>query len=1374
MKKKNFFKLLTVGVLSLALGFASCNYVKETEFQDLCKRVDATELSIKEIQAALSGMSYVKSVVSGPESGQITVTDKNDAKTIITIGGGVGTTPTGMLIVKDGEWYIDNVATGMKVNEMMPRIVATPAPGHWEFPVLIDNKFVWTIIPNSEIAEAAEGATKEELAALADELENVNTELASVKERLETLGAGNNSSYAVHNPETDQWTLWIPNNAAGGELAQIVLPSSGTVLSPIDLVNLDFIPELFFNGEPAVDFWWFWGRNNLEGKQIDNADAILARQYLNSAIPPSHWTPYGGSWHNLNSRVGEPDAQDWDTEEFKILWEPAITVGETKVPVDGLSSTEKLQYRYSPSEALVGQADINSFAWDFVNRYAEFMTRATGDSNDLLTIVGGPTLDTKGSLYLDVVAKRSASKRSKAEEPTIDDLLAPYIEDDKYAVDIVALRATETEETLSEYTQVLFEDNRAYIGDPLKLLTAGNITNAGKPYLPSEVGPDFAALPGKLSDVKSKADKFRWDYFVDVMALKYTRYADYDHAVYLPVRVGSGSQPSPEQTFNLKDYVFASAWDAGYDWRTTTAYNPAMIRTNDTSKDAGIKTANDQRSLLSDLNVSDYEYRFEEVTYYSREMFDPQDVNDPTSQSKYVTLELDKGTYSTTGKVSFGEPGTGISYGAALIGRTPIFKVELWKKNAAATDRPLARHFIKFKILDYIAEVEPIVVPNVEIPYLDLYNYDTEGLTPATTPKPGVPNTWTRWMLNGGALTPYLNNNYTDEERQAVAPDTSATIEGKYKDPAYVSELVVKWEDWNEYVYNKLGITHDQFTTNYYADQPILTYEGGYVDASGNVVISDEGNILDNHYKTVKDAATDEERALYPESGLLPDKGVVFYDVDVDNPGTGTVMYGVKVHPQTRFGAHTWTVTIRPKNANSIYKPIVIKYNFNITKPAQPELVQAYAANDRIYTVNGKMFGLSANQKFKMAATLWEAFNTNPQSQAFLSDVVDMIVPITAASNPFIEDEKGNPVVTPITGYQLHSFAYSFSGYTAANDNDAQAAMPSPYETTYTNSPVNDVTFKTPVPFAWADETKADPKTSTLYDWVGHYQKWHNEQTDVDAAPTGIIDPVRTPSNPYNATGQATRPDLGTINKVHNFRYQDIKLLVPISEESWTYDVVFRSTYENMESMDVTFKVRFNNPLTVSLTDFVLETSAEPQLDRLLSHLTVGWKNGTATDNIWDPAGTAGTVNGYPGTPGAKYNTYVSNGNPSTNSYDVHPYNEWLWSFRNKDKMPYISGEDRLWLTSAPYDALHYGYQSAQHTDYVSLPDAIDTAAATGLFWQNQGGMLLEDITGGNVQVTVQAGYPPYATRTTASDGNTATENRTGNGGDIRLKNNKR
>jgi len=318
MKKTNFFKLLTVGVLSAALFATSCNYVKEADFQDLCKRVDATETGIGELKTQLAAMDYVKSVVAGPGAGEWTVTpNKGTALTISTLteaqvkawideSKAGDPDPTGLVSVKDGQWYIGDTAVSVKANEMMPRLNTSKTPNYWEFPVLVGKDFAWTPIPGATVEAAVEGITQEQLdgevedleAALDElraELEAVNTALtAAIEKAVADAGAANAANaadilanaaadalvaarvkaledkygveipalaerldaleaeklaYAVYNETAEQWSLYMPDGE-GGELTEVQLPSKKGLayasVAKIDILGWvdDYTPDM--------------------------------------------------------------------------------------------------------------------------------------------------------------------------------------------------------------------------------------------------------------------------------------------------------------------------------------------------------------------------------------------------------------------------------------------------------------------------------------------------------------------------------------------------------------------------------------------------------------------------------------------------------------------------------------------------------------------------------------------------------------------------------------------------------------------------------------------------------------------------------------------------------------------------------------------------------------------------------------------------------------------------------------------------------------------------------------------------------------------------------------------------------------------------
>ncbi len=195
MKKTNFFKLLMVGAVTLSLGLASCNYVNEKDFAEVCDRVSAVELSIADLTTKLNAIekgNYVTDVTK-VDGNTIRVTYKTGSPIDIELDGGDGPGP-GVGFVKlgdDGNWYIDGKDTGIPAVGPAPKV----EDGKWVFPSLNeDNELVWDIEGDSVL-----------LSAYATQINGV-------------------------------WTLYIPN-AAGSKFEAIKLPSMSSGLGKIDILG---------------------------------------------------------------------------------------------------------------------------------------------------------------------------------------------------------------------------------------------------------------------------------------------------------------------------------------------------------------------------------------------------------------------------------------------------------------------------------------------------------------------------------------------------------------------------------------------------------------------------------------------------------------------------------------------------------------------------------------------------------------------------------------------------------------------------------------------------------------------------------------------------------------------------------------------------------------------------------------------------------------------------------------------------------------------------------------------------------------------------------------------------------------------------------
>lgn len=72
-----------------------------------------------------------------------------------------------------------------------------------------------------------------------------------------------------------------------------------------------------------------------------------------------------------------------------------------------------------------------------------------------------------------------------------------------------------------------------------------------------------------------------------------------------------------------------------------------------------------------------------------------------------------------------------------------------------------------------------------------------------------------------------------------------------------------------------------------------------------------------------------------------------------------------------------------------------------------------------------------------------------------------------------------------------------------------------------------------------------------------------------------------------------------------DYMAQEIKMKAPLTADSKTYDVVFRTVFENNEQIEVPFKVQFNNPFTITLNPMAMATQTTPTLLDIKEYVTI-------------------------------------------------------------------------------------------------------------------------------------------------------------------------
>ncbi len=161
MKKTNFFKLFMVGAFTLSLGLASCNYVSESDFEEVCDRVSAVELSIAELTTKLNAVeagNYVTDVTKN-EDGDLVVAYKTGSPTIVELDhptDGPGDPPSVGFVAlgENGNWFIDDEDTGIPAIGPAPKV----EDGKWVFPTLVDGEIEWVegeeVIYNAYVTNA--------------------------------------------------------------------------------------------------------------------------------------------------------------------------------------------------------------------------------------------------------------------------------------------------------------------------------------------------------------------------------------------------------------------------------------------------------------------------------------------------------------------------------------------------------------------------------------------------------------------------------------------------------------------------------------------------------------------------------------------------------------------------------------------------------------------------------------------------------------------------------------------------------------------------------------------------------------------------------------------------------------------------------------------------------------------------------------------------------------------------------------------------------------------------------------------------------------------------------------------------------------------
>jgi hypothetical protein len=606
--------------------------------------------------------------------------------------------------------------------------------------------------------------------------------------------------------------------------------------------------------------------------------------------------------------------------------------------------------------------------------------------------------------------------------------------------------------------------------------------------------------------------------------------------------------------------------------------------------------ADTERLLLEDEAPGQYYYNFYAVSYTPDE-----DGADPTNQAFFV---LPQAKYDALSNINLNpaKPWLAASllpdgkftvqHKTAAINRTPIFRADLVARDG---DRVIARHYIKVQIVDKAAQpIDVAAIPVGEIPYLDLYSTH-----PAAYGTPGVSD-WT---------------DYDNTERYNLPADPGD--DGVFYRPDYAEKAILSWQKMNTDVYAELGMTHAEFKEAYNVPTLITDHAAG-------------------------------------PGKLLADKGLIDASewLAAAGPNTGTVPVQVWIHPETRFGAHEWTIQFVPKNPAK-YPTIEIPVTFNLVKPIKPAFDPNYVTNmtagvysgNELSVTKGKMMSDGTDTTYHMQATLEESF----LMEQFIRNVVDSIVAIP--NNPMVDLEGTD---YEIHGYQTHLFSFGF--------NNAG--------------------------------------------WVAKYTADANNESKQDGLLEGEIDAVETPT-------------WAQTNNVYNFLGQDIKLNEKIYDPEWLFNVKFRSTYENMEDIDIDWKFKFINPITVTLKPIELTTELLPDVKRLENYLTVEMLGMSIYKAPANPIG-AGVVN---------------TGNASNIALFGFPaIEEMPWKIVYTDlnegdgtagvKALYLSGED--------------DNEYVQSTDYYG---SVNAAPYHSIYWSNAGTSLVTDKKSEKISVTVETSY---------------------------------
>ena len=1020
-----------------------------------------------------------------------------------------------------------------------------------------------------------------------------------------------------------------------------------------------------------------------------------------------------------------------------------------------LSSTPEMSFRVNPTNA-----SVKDIKWDFLNRTA-LVTRAAGDQENLIDMkmtkltVDAANGEVKfkafavwpnrlGDLDGDgVTGKNDGQHDDYPGQLKLNDLTYPNdLRDNSYIADFIWLRAQDAAaedktEIVSNDIKVWFKRTYAFIGDSIKYKKdiAAKTVQELYEYDYSRGLRHLQGYDDRVAGVTAAAE--------EAASTMPGFYPMDSVSHYIPYATRNGNALQVAQ-YKMDTFVFSSVWDI--------KGGPYAPHDDDASN----------RITMAEAEFTNYYYKYTNVNWEPNEP-NYQANNDPTNQSAFIkwvnptadaSVSLD-GLFEIVGE-------------RAALNRLPIIKVELY---SSYNHKLLARHWVKFQITDVpLAPITPKVVDLGEIPYLDLYaSIAARKKANADPGKPGVP---AQADPNGPQY--YETSTGAWDHKYLLEADAAAV--GKWdvtdatKRPNYLAEYAknLDWTYMNFQVYQKIGLSHDEFLKYY--NVPVLNTE-----ADGHKV--DDPNAVSGKQ-------------------LLADKGWLDTENYLAGPNSGTVPSQLYIHPETRFGAHTWNVTFaaKPEYA-SRYPSIVIPVTFKLTPPAVPQFRANYVegiGSDPLSVTKGKFMVdpmyENAGEQYYLQATLAESFESNMRS--WTAAVVDVIVPIEKASNP-MEDAMGD--LYAISGYQAHLFSFrSHDGKTV--NGTYKATSDNPF-----NDKLGEGADKTGwVPYWTGTGAAVYTVTGAYYtgkevylgDAIddGHDNSGDNIQ---NVSKEGMIDAVTEPT--WDRSTEVVNHDgiaYDYTRNVYNYLGQDIRINTDVypngmDEEKWTFLVVFRSTYENREDIDVEWKFRFDNPLEAWLDPITLKTEADPDVKRVENYLNVRIKGGVNLITPGDPSVVA-TASTNPavvgeladdGLPKAEARTPMSN-NPSISNatrygllrtggtpgaYGVFDTSNagriagmlWALDYTKTDgataQPTTAQGTQSLYISNIDDNAYVPGHVAGY---YYTGTNGANKSPYHSIFWQNAGTTLLQDKTLDDViSVQVSAGFPvPYATRYVKGD----------------------